>query len=192
MRKVLVTGALIGIAAALAVLLGGVLGQSMQQLGLLAVALGGVLILARARTWWAAPAGLAIGMVVAWVGYGLRALVLPDSAGGRAVAALLVVLVTSGIMAFSAERIPLWSGLAGIVAMVAGYERAYTDAPSAFLTESPSAFTTMLVGIGLGFFAATVGEVLLDRSPGGRHAKAPVAVETTDQDWAASHAEGQA
>ena len=92
----------------------------MQQLGLLAVALGGVLILARARTWWAAPAGLAIGMVVAWVGYGLRALVLPDSAGGRAVAALLVVLVTSGIMAFSAERIPLWSGLAGIVAMVAG------------------------------------------------------------------------
>ena len=60
MRKVLVTGALIGIAAALAVLLGGVLGQSMQQLGLLAVALGGVLILARARTWWAAPAGLAI------------------------------------------------------------------------------------------------------------------------------------
>lgn len=186
------TGALIGIAAALAVLLGGVLGQSMQQLGLLAVALGGVLILARARTWWAAPAGLAIGMVVAWVGYGLRALVLPDSAGGRAVAALLVVLVTSGIIALSAERIPLWSGLAGIVAMVAGYERAYTDAPSAFLTESPSAFTTMLVGIGLGFFAATVGEVLLDRSPGGRHAKAPVAVETTDQDWAASHAEGQA
>ncbi len=169
MRKVLVTGALLGITAAVAVLLGGLLGQSMQQLGLLTVALGGVLTLARARTWWAAPSGLAIGMVVALIGYGLRALVLPASAGGRAVAAFLVVVVTAALIASAGGRIPLWSGLVGIVAMVAAYERAYTDAPSAFLTESPSAFTTVLVGAGLGFLVATAADVLLHGANRGTH-----------------------
>ena len=79
MRKVLMTGALIGLAAAAAILLSGVLGQSLQHLGVLAVVLGAVIALAAGRTWWGAPAGLGIGMLVAWVGYGLRALILPDA-----------------------------------------------------------------------------------------------------------------
>jgi len=46
MRKVLMTGALIGLAAAAAILLSGVLGQSLQHLGVLAVVLGAVIALA--------------------------------------------------------------------------------------------------------------------------------------------------
>ena len=94
---------------------------------------------------------------------------LPDSAGGRAVAAFLVVVVTAALIASAGGRIPLWSGLVGIVAMVAAYERAYTDAPSAFLTESPSAFTTVLVGAGLGFLVATAADVLLHGANRGTH-----------------------
>ena len=161
MRKVLMTGAIIAIAAAAAILGSGVLGQSLQHLGVLAVAVGAVIALAAGRTWWGAPAGLGIGMVVAWIGYALRALALPDAPSGRAVAAVIVILVTTIVVALAGGRIPLWAGLLGVAAMVAGYEQPYKEAPSAFLTESPAAFTTMLVGVGLGYLAATLGHQLM-------------------------------
>ena len=161
MRKVLMTGAIIAIAAAAAILVSGVLGQSLQHLGVLAVAVGAVIALAAGRTWWGAPAGLGIGMVVAWIGYALRALALPDAPSGRAVAAVIVILVTTIVVALAGGRIPLWAGLLGVAAMVAGYEQPYKEAPSAFLTESPAAFTTMLVGVGLGYLAATLGHQLM-------------------------------
>ena len=176
MRKVLMTGALIGLAAAAAILLSGVLGQSLQHLGVLAVVLGAVIALAAGRTWWGAPAGLGIGMLVAWVGYGLRALLLPDATAGRAVAALLVILVTTVVVALAGGRIPLWSGLLGVAAMIAGYEQSYKEAPSAFLSESPAAFTTMLVGLGLGYLAATLAHQFMS-GQGETHRRADVTPE---------------
>ena len=145
MVKALMTGALLAVAAAVIVLLGEPLGGSLQQLALLAAALGGALALVQTGSWWGAPTAFLVGLVVTWIGYGVRALLLPDSTAGRALAAFLVVLIVAGLITLSAGRLPLWAALLGIVAMVAAYERAYTDSPSSFLSASPAAATACLL-----------------------------------------------
>ena len=163
MRKALLPGALLAVAAAVIVLLGGWLGDDLQHFALLGAALGGVIGLAPHRPAWGKLAGFAGGFVLAWVGFALRAAVLPDSAGGRAVAAFLVILACVLLCAVSSGRIPLWSALVGAAAIVGAYETTYTSAPSQFLTESPTAATTILFAAALGFLATTA---LADALPG--------------------------
>jgi len=174
MSKAFLTGALLAVAAVVIVLLGEPLGASLQQLALLAAALGGALALGQTGSWWGAPAAFVVGLLVSWIGYGVRALLLPDSTGGRAVAAFLVVLVVASVVALAGGRLPLWAALLGIVAMVAAYERAYTDSPSAFLSASPAAATTVLLGVGIGYLAGSVLAVAAPQGEGagGRHSSA--------------------
>lgn len=156
MRKSLLSGCLLAVATAVTVLLGQVFGDDLQHVALLGVALGGVVGLVPHRSGWGRLGGFAIGFVLAWVGFALRAAVLPDTAGGRAVAAFLVVLACAGACAVSAGRIPLWSALVGVAALVGAYEQTYTDAPSQLLTQSTSAATTVLLAAALGYLAASL------------------------------------
>ena len=82
--------------------------------------------------------------------------VRPDAASGRAVAVFVVVAVIAAGCAVSSRRMPLWSGLLGAAAIAGAYEAIYTNAPSQFLQESPTAATTILFAAALGYLATTL------------------------------------
>jgi hypothetical protein len=156
MRRSLFAGLVLAVFAALVIGLGELLGLDLQHVALLGAALGGVLGLVPHPQPLGKLGGFAVGFVLAWIGFALRAAVLPDSASGRAVAAFLVVAAIAVACAVSAGRMPLWSGLLGAAAIVGAYEETYTNAPSQFLKESPTAGTTVLFAVALGFFAASL------------------------------------
>lgn len=156
MRNTLLAGLALAVAAALTVVLGELLGLELGHVALIGTGLGAVVALVPDRSPAFRLAGFAAGFVLAWIGYALRAGVLPDSAGGRAVAVFLVVLACVAVCAASLNRVPIWSSLVGVAAMVGSYEEIYTNAPSQFLRESPGAATTVLLAAALGFLAASI------------------------------------
>ena len=156
MRRSLVAGLVLAVFAALVIGLGELLGLDLQHVALLGAALGGVLGLVPHPLPLGKLGGFVIGFVLAWIGFAVRAAVLPDSASGRAVAAFLVVAAIGAACAVSGGRVPLWSGLIGAAAIVGAYEETYTNAPSQFLKESPTAGTTILFAVALGFLATSL------------------------------------
>jgi hypothetical protein len=159
MRNNVIGGVVLAVVAALIVGLGQLLGMDLQHVALLGAALGGVLGLVPDRSPAERVGGFLVGFAAAWIGFAIRAAVLPDTAGGRAVAAFLVVLLCL-LVALGATatpvRLPLWSMLVGVAAIVGAYEETYTDAPSQFLSESPTAATTVLLAVSLGYLATSV------------------------------------
>jgi hypothetical protein len=156
MRRSLLTGLVLAAFAALIIGLGQLFGLDLQHVALLGAALGGVLGLVPHEPPLGKLGGFLVGFVAAWIGFALRAAVLPDSAGGRAVAAFIVVAAIGVACAVSANRLPLWSGLVGAAAIVGAYEETYTNAPSQFLHESLAAGTTVLFAVALGYLAASL------------------------------------
>lgn len=156
MVRSLVTGLCLAVFAAVIIGLSNRLGLDLEHVALLGAALGGVLGLVPHRPAWGKVAGFLAGFVLAWLGFALRAAVLPDSSSGRAVAAFVVVALIAVVTAVSRGRLPLWSGLVGAASVVGAYESVYTNAPSQFLTESPGAATTVLLAVGLGFLATNL------------------------------------
>jgi hypothetical protein len=159
MRNNVIGGILLAVVAALIVGLGQVLGMDLQHVALIGAALGGVLGLVPDRSPGERIGGFLFGFVAAWAGFAVRAAVLPDSASGRAVAAFLVIaacLVIAAALGATPVRLPLWSMLVGVAAIVGAYEETYTNAPSQFLSESPTAATTVLLAVSLGYLATSV------------------------------------
>ncbi|WP_404393417.1 hypothetical protein [Humibacillus xanthopallidus] len=156
MVRSLVTGLGLAVGAAVIIGLSTLFGLELEHVALLAAALGGVLGLVPHRPAWGKVVGFLAGFVLAWLGFALRAAVLPDSSAGRAVAAFIVVALIAVVAAASRGRLPVWSGLVGAAAIVGAYEAVYTSAPSQFMSESPAAATTVLLAVGLGFLATTV------------------------------------
>ena len=156
MRRSLIAGLVLAVFAALIIGLGQLFGLDLQPVALLGAAIGGVLGLVPHRFPLGKLGGFVLGFVVAWIGYALRAAVLPDAPSGRAVAVFLVVAVIAAGCAVSADRMPLWSGLLGAAAIAGAYEAIYTNAPSQFLQESPTAATTVLLAAALGYLATTL------------------------------------
>jgi hypothetical protein len=155
-RSTLLGGALLAVAASLLCLIGEALGLDTQHVALLGGAMGGVIGLVPDRSPTMRVIGFVAGLFVAWIGFAVRALYLPDSTSGRALAAFLVVAACLGITAAVGSQIPLWSLLLGAAAMVAVYEEAYTADSPAFLSESPGAATGVLLAAAIGFLATTV------------------------------------
>ena len=154
MTKNVVGGLVLAVMAALVVGLGEFLGLDLQHVALLGAALGGVIGLVPDRAPWERIVGFAVGFVFAWIGFAVRAAVLPDSSGGRAVAAFLVLAASAWwSSAATLTRLPLWSMLVGAAAIVGAYEETYTNAPSQFVHESPTAATTVLLAAALGYLA---------------------------------------
>jgi hypothetical protein len=155
MRSRLIAGALLAVTVALLVWLGRDL--SLPAVALLGVAVGGTLALVRESSLLSRIGGFLAGVLIAWLGYLLRALVLPDTDGGRAVVALSVVLLCTALVL---ARAPLWAALLGLAAVVGSYEETYTAAPSNFATESVTAITAVLLSAGFGMLAVTFAEVI--------------------------------
>jgi prepilin signal peptidase PulO-like enzyme (type II secretory pathway) len=155
MRNTLLAGAALAVAAVVAVLIGDVLAWRTDQTILIGLATGGVLGLAVSGGPFWRLAGFLIGFAVTWVIYPLRAGYLPDSSSGRAVAAVLAILVITGLIALSFGRIPLAAGLVGMAAMAGAYETTFTASPPDVLSTSPTWATSVLLTTAIGF-AATV------------------------------------
>ncbi len=156
MRKTLVAGVILAAAAVLVVLISSALDLELESVALLGGALGAVVALVPDRTPLVRLGGFAAGFVVAWVGYAVRAALLPDTAGGRAVAVGLVVLLCVGITAVSMDRLPLWTTLLGTAALTGAYEFTYAAAPPELASTSVSTATTLLFNVAVGFLAAAI------------------------------------
>ena len=84
MRKSLVAGLVLAVAAVLVVWVSSALDLELESVALLGAALGAVVALVPDRTPLIRLCGFFAGFVAAWIGYAMRAQFLPDSAGGRA------------------------------------------------------------------------------------------------------------
>jgi len=161
MRRTLTAGLVLAVVTALIISLGGLFGFGLESFALLGAAIGGALGLVPHPYSWGRIAGFLVGFVAVWIGFALRAAVLPDSSNGRAVAALVVLAIVALACGFSKNRLPLWSALLGVAALVGAYEETYTNAPSQFLSQSPEAATTVLLTVALGYLVTSVIHKLL-------------------------------
>ena len=156
MRRSMIAGLVLAVLAALVISVGELLGLDLEHVALLGGAIGGALGLVPHRLAWGRVAGFLVGFVAAWIGFALRAAFLPDSSNGRAVAAFIVIVICTLACAASGKRLPLWSALLGVAAIVGAYEEMYTNAPSQFIAQSPEAATTVLLAAALGYLGTSL------------------------------------
>jgi hypothetical protein len=158
MRRTLVTGGLLALFAALLAQFGGSLGLDEVRSALLGAAIGAALGLVPGNdSSYGRVVGFVVGFALAWIGYALRAGLLPDSGSGRALAAFLVIAVLTGICAATMGWMPLWTGLLGVAAIAGAYEFAFGIDPTAFLSQSVTAATTVLLAAAVGYLVGAVG-----------------------------------
>ena len=154
MLRSLLSGLVLAMCVAAALLIGG--GSELEHVALLGAGLGAVVGLVPSDSPLGGLGGFTVGFIAAWIAFGIRVLLLPDTTAGRAVAAFLVILICGAVAAFSGGKVPLWSALIGAVAIVGAYETSFTSSPSQFLSASPQAASTVLLAAGFGFIGASV------------------------------------
>ncbi len=153
MRKELFVGLTLTVAALVVTWLGGVLDLELESVALLGAAMGAVVGLVPDRTAGMRLAGFVGGFVIAWIGFFVRAALLPDTTAGRAVAVGLVMLLSLGLTLALVGRLPLWSVLLGAGAFAGAYEFTYAAAPPEIMDTSVSTATTLLLTAAIGFLS---------------------------------------
>jgi hypothetical protein len=184
MRRNLLAGLCLALAAGLLVMVGKFLDLDLESVALFGAALGAVVALVPDRTPLVRLGGFAVGVVAALVGYLLRALLLPDTSAGRAVAAVIVLLVCVGVSAVAVGRLPLWSVLLGTAGLVGAYEFTYAAAPPELLTTAVDTITALFLSLAVGFFAASLASPV-----GTRRAEAVPSAEGRDIPTADGHSD---
>lgn len=174
--RTLAAGAVLAALAGILVDHGALFGSDFPPAAVLGVTLGAVLALVPHRSPVERMAGFAAGFGAAWLGYLVRTGLLPDIPLGRALTAVLVISLVTAVATATADRIPLWSGLVGIGALVGAYETAYLASPSDVAADSAVAATSVLLAAAFGFAATTVAAVFTSR-PAAAPAPAHAAVE---------------
>ncbi len=175
MRRTLITGGLLALFAALLAQFGGILGLEEIRSALLGAAIGATLgLVPTTDAGLPRAVGFVTGFVLGWIGYALRAGVLPDSGSGRALAAFVVIAVLTGVCAATLGWMPLWAGLLGIAAIAGAYEYAFGIDPTAFGSQSVTAATTVLLAASVGFLVGGIGAAFVgDESEATRAARPP-------------------
>src|SRR3954463_15803888 len=163
LRRTLFLGAGLAVAVALLVDHAAQLGPDMTNVALLGAALGAVAGLVPDGTPFTRIAGAFVGMVLAQVGYGVRAALLPDIPAGRAIAAAVVVLALAAVTAATRNRIKLWSLLLGAGAFVGAYETVYVASPTTFVADSFAMATAVSLGAAAGFAVASLTSAFTSR-----------------------------
>jgi len=155
MKRTVLGGLALAIAAALAVYLGDALSLGLPN-PLLGVAVGGVLALAPGGHKLGRLAGFLIGVLLALVGYAVNAGFLPIGSNGVAITAVLTLGLATAAAALSFGRMPLWSVLLGVAGFAGAYDFIYEDNPPEFLTTSVETLGRFLVVFGIGYLTAAV------------------------------------
>ncbi|HEU5033504.1 MAG TPA: hypothetical protein VFT62_01970 [Mycobacteriales bacterium] len=165
LRRTVLVGVALAVAVGLLVDHAGQFGQNMTNVALLGAALGAVAGLVPDGSPLTRIFGALAGMVVAQVGYGLRAGLLPDIPAGRAIAATVVVLVLTAIAVASRNRLRLWALLLGAGAFVGAYETVYDASPTSFVADSFAMATAVSLGAAVGFAVASFVSALTTPKP---------------------------
>ncbi|GGI03227.1 hypothetical protein [Egicoccus halophilus] len=161
MTRTVLSGAVVVLLGAVVAVVGGALGIPSLWPVLLAVAIG----LAAGRVSFGRTAGYVLGLFTAFAAMAVTAGLLPAVPSARAVVLALAVVVLTAVAVVSADRVPLWAGLAGYAAFSAFYEPMYAARPTAFLAEAPVALATVLVATGVGVAAASLLDLVPARVP---------------------------
>lgn len=157
MRKSIFAGLLLALATVVVIGLSAFFDLELESTVLFGAAVGAVLALVPDRSMLLRFIGFASGFVIAWGAYLARAKFLPDTVGGEAVFAGLILLLCVVVVAVSAGRVPLWSTLLGTAAMVGGYEYTFAAAVPEAASTSVTAATSLVFCLAVGFLvAATV------------------------------------
>jgi hypothetical protein len=147
----MLVGAVLAVMAFLVVIVSNWLDLELDSVALVGIALGAVVALVPDRSPLMRLAGFASGIVLAWVGFLLRAAVLPDTYTGRALGLGLVILLCTVVAAATASRVPLWSTLVGAAALSGAYEYTFAAAMPEVATTSVTAVTALLLTSAVGF-----------------------------------------
>jgi hypothetical protein len=153
MRKELFVGLSLSVAALVVVLISGALDLELESTALLGAAMGAVVGLVPDRTASVRLAGFVGGFVFAWIGYFVRAALLPDTTAGRGVAVAAVLLLCLGLTLALQGRLPLWAVLLGAGSFAGAYEFTYAAAPPEILDTSVTTATTLLLTAEIGFLS---------------------------------------
>jgi uncharacterized protein YacL len=153
MRKELFVGLSLSVAALIVVLISGALDLELESVALLGAAMGAVVGLVPDRTALVRMSGFVGGFVFAWIGYFVRAALLPDTTAGRAVAVAVTLLLCLGLTLALRGRLPLWAVLLGTGTFAGAYELTYSAAPPEILDTSVSTATTVLLMAAIGFLS---------------------------------------
>lgn len=152
MKRNVLAGVVLAVLTTVVVALS-LLGADVAPVVLLGAALGGALGLVPGGTVLGRVAGFLAGAVIAWVAYLLRAAALPDSTAGRAVAVLVVLTLVVVVTGVARGRVPLWTSLLGVAAVVGAYERVYALDPSSVVTTSVATVSGVLLAAAIGLLA---------------------------------------
>lgn len=173
MRASIGTGVLLTIAVVLVIAVSSALGLRIEQYALAGVLGGAVIGLVADRSPWARLLGFAVGFVAAWVGFVLRAALLPDTDGGRAAAAVITLAICLVAVAIGrGGRLPMWATFVGVMLFAGAYEAGFVAAEPEVASTSLDAATSLLVAVAVGYVVAVL-------STGPRSASAP-RVRATD------------
>lgn len=163
------------LAAIVVLIVSDLLDLELEAVALLGVAVGAIVALVPDRTAAGRLVGFLAGFVAAWAGYLARAALLPDSLGGRILAAVLVLGICVVVAGAAYRFVPLWAPLLGVATLIGGYEQLYSAAPPEVVSTSMSTATSLLMASAVGFLVA--GLVLParrdERRPAGRAAAQP-------------------
>ncbi len=155
MRKNLLVGLVLAAAAIVVVFASDWFDLELESVALLGVAVGGVIAIVPHRSALMPLAGFGGGVLLTLVGYLVRAGLLPDSTGGRAVFVALVILLVAALATLSGGRLPLWATLLGAAVFSGAYEATYAAAPPEVASTSVSMLTALVLTVAIGFFAAS-------------------------------------
>ena len=156
MRRTWLVGGLLMVAAIVVVVLSDLLDLELEAVTILGLSVGAVVALVPDRSAAGRLIGFLAGFAAAWVGYLVRAGVLPDSLGGRIIAVVLVMGLCVVVAGATANRVPLWATLLGAGSMVGAFEHLYAAAPPEVLGNSISTATALLLTSALGFLVVAV------------------------------------
>jgi hypothetical protein len=156
MARTALTGALVALLTALVVAAGSFLGITTIWPVLLAVAVG----LAAGHVTLGRVIAYVVGAITSWVAMAIGAGVLPQALVSDVLVVVIGLAILTAVAALTADRVPLWAGLAGYAAFAAFYEPIFAANPTLFLSESPVALLTVLLAAALGIAIATVAELL--------------------------------
>jgi len=163
MRRTLLSGLLLVAAAFFTVVLGSLLDLDLDSTALLGVGAGAAVALVPHASPGHRLTGFATGVILALVGYFVRAALLPDTAGGRAVFAALVVALCVVATAVSLNRLALWATLLGAAVFAGAFDATYNLAPPRVLENSLDTLTALALCVAVGFCASVLAAPQRDR-----------------------------
>jgi len=163
MRRTMVSGVLLIVAAVVTMLLSSWLDLELEPTILLGVTAGAVVALLPDASAGRRIAGFVLGVLGCLVAYLVRAGYTPDTAAGRATYVGLALVLVVLVAVVSVGKLPLWSALLGAGTFAGAFESTYAAAPPRVVDNSVGAITTLLLCVAIGFLAAGLGESTRDR-----------------------------